>query len=320
MDIEQLRLWADINLGEGELTPLQSDASQRRYYRLATTPSTVLMDATLDAKNEEFLASAKLLSQYGLRVPQIFKQDLKLGLFQVEDFGNDLLFNQRDNADIQGYLEQAIDNIIQIQSIPTNKILRPSHFSKEIAENELALFEKWFVNKYLELKLTVAQQNLMSGTFRLILQTLREQPQRAMHRDFHSKNLMLLPENKIGVLDFQDLMIGPITYDLVSLLKDCYITWPKSTIRVLLKRFQEKTSWDISAEKLEYYFDITGLQRHLKVLGGFSKIYLRQGNGHYLQYFDRILDYIVQVTAKYPQFDEFNRLFTAVLLPGLFEV
>lgn len=320
MGVEKLKQWANDHIAKADIVPLQNDASLRRYYRFATEPSSILMDASLDSKNTAFLESARLLAVQGLPVPKILKHDLELGFFQVEDFGDGLLFKHTKDNEIKSYLETAIENIIQIQRISPDKISKATYFSTTLAETELNLFEKWFIREYLELELTVEQQKTLSKTFQTLLQHLQNQPQVVMHRDYHTKNLMLLADNEIGLLDFQDLMVGPITYDVVSLLKDCYVTWPEATARSILKYFHERCAWEISLEELEFYFDITGLQRHLKVLGGFSKIYLQRGNYHYLQYFDRILDYIVQVIAKYPEFDEFSRLFTAVILPNLFEV
>lgn len=322
---QKLQQWLNESLGTVsiELVPLQNDASLRCFYRINTAPTTVLMDAALDAKNQEFLTATKLLQSHDIQTPKIFCHDLSLGLFQVEDFGDNLLFNYVTDAHIEKFLIKAVDVILKLQTIPTNALVNPQIFDGDFIQRELHLFSEWFISQYVELQLTSDQQLIMDETYRTIQEILLSQPYLSMHRDFHCKNIMVLPDQSLGILDFQDLMIGPVTYDLMSLLKDCYVTWPDSTIEKLLQYFYQSAGQRFAFKNYDdfvFYFDVSGLQRHLKVLGGFSKIYFTRANDFYLQYFDRILAYIVQVTAKYPQFDPFNRILTTVIIPQLFKV
>lgn len=319
-----LQQWLTQQLGKAsiEMTPLQQDASLRRFYRLNTEPNTVLMDAALDLKNQEFITAAALLKSYNLNVPTVFFYDLKLGLFQLEDFGDNLLFNNTEHASIESFLKGAVDAIIKIQSIPTSELSNPPIFDAAFIQRELGLFIEWFVNQYVELQLTNTQQSIIEDTFHDIEQSLLTQSYVCMHRDFHSKNIMVLSDQSLGILDFQDLMIGPATYDLVSLLKDCYIDWPAEIMQNILQHFFQMTAERLNFKDYDdfvFHFDMTGLQRHLKVLGGFSKIYFTRNNSSYLQYFDRVLAYVIQVTAKYPQLDSFNRVLTTVIIPKLFK-
>lgn len=311
-----------LGLNDAKCVPLQNDASLRKFYRINTMPTTILMDARLDTKNKEFIENALLLKSYGLRTPEIFYADIAAGLFHVEDFGDHLLINNSATSNIRCYLQKAIDVIQTLQSIPVSKISTPIYFDQDFILRELNLFKHWYIGRYLELQLRITEEQLLDDTLTFITQHLLSQPYVCMHRDYHSKNLMLLPDETIGLLDFQDLMIGPITYDVVSLLKDCYVTWNDNLVADMLNYFYQNNHHSLnfnSKEAFIFYFDITGLQRHLKVLGGFSKIYLERGNSFYLQYFDRILDYIVQVAAKYPQFDEFYQLLIGTILPRLFK-
>ncbi len=320
---QELLQWIENQLGSKQivLTPLQGDASLRKFYRLNTSPSTILMDAAADLKNQEFLNATKLLQAHGLKTPKIFLHNVQLGLFQVEDFGDNLLFNHIEHLSIEDFLKQAIDMIIKIQKIPVAEMINPISFDATFIDRELNLFTEWFVDKYLELKLTVSQKTVVEETFVFIKEMLLSQPYLCMHRDFHSKNIMILPDESLGLLDFQDLMLGPVTYDLMSLLKDCYVTWPEDVIQNLLVYYYQAFGKNLNFNDFAdfvFYFDITGLQRHLKVVGGFSKIYFTRNNAHYLQYFDRILDYIVRVTAKYSQLEKFYRMFTFEMIPRLF--
>lgn len=321
---QELQQWINGCLGgtSVELTPLQNDASLRRFYRLNTVPTTVLMDAAADLKNQALLEATVLLQSNGIKTPKIFYHDLAIGLFQLEDFGDDLLLNYIGKAAIEPFLHQAVSIILKIQSIPTEELANLQVFDKVFIERELNLFTEWFVDKYIELQLSTPQQTIIDTMFDTIGHILLSQPYVAMHRDFHCGNIMVLPDQTLGILDFQDLMLGPLTYDLISLLKDRNIACSPDIFEKVLQEFyqaiHDKYDFKNYAEFI-FYFDVTGLQRHLKILGGFSKIYLTRGNGYYLQFFDRILAYIVQVTAKYPQFEPFNRILTTVIIPQLFK-
>lgn len=312
--INVLQEWATTALGLTDvvLTPLQQDASLRRFYRLDTKPSSVLMDAALDTKNKEYLASSKLLKSYGLHTPEIFYHDLPKGLFQVEDFGDTLLIHREKSRTMPNLLTHAVDAIQSILHISLHDIEKPMVFDETFINGELHLFSEWFIKRYLEVQLTNTEQETIQNTFRWINQVIASHPFHCIHRDFHSKNIMVLPDERLGILDFQDLMIGPVTYDLVSLLKDCYVNWEDTLIVSLLTYFYEQNKKVLKFNTFEefiFYFNITGLQRHLKVLGIFSRIYFERGNSFYLQYFDRIEAYIIHVLAKHPKLNSFYSLF-----------
>lgn len=315
---QELLQWIQnrTSLNAIELVPLQGDASLRTFYRLNTVPSTILIDAAADLKKQEFVDAANLLQHYNLKTPKIFSHDIDLGLFQVEDFGDQLLFNHIDQPVSENFLKQAIDAILKIQQIPASALNQPTSFDAAFIDRELNLFSEWFLDKYLKFKLSAAQKKVIGELYIFIRDVLLSKSYVCMHRDFHSKNIMILPDQSLGLLDFQDLMLGPITYDLMSLLKDCYVTWPEKIVETLLiYYYQSSNKLNFkSYDEFVFYFDVAGLQRHLKVLGGFSKIYLSRNNSYYLQYFDRILDYVMQVAAKYPELDQFKQILNLVVI------
>ncbi len=316
---KDVNLWVEANIGNHKLHLLKQDASLRRYYRVDSAPTTIVMDASSESNSERFFQAAKLLRCHHVLVPEILKQDISRGYFQLEDLGDQHLLAVTDSKQLNRYLLKAVDMILKMQNIAITELSQPIDFSKNLARDELTLFARWFIKKYAEYQLSAADEALLENTFEFILKAITAQPQVVMHRDYHSKNLMA-HENTLRVIDFQDLMIGPVTYDLVSLLKDAYASWPDPMEHELKQHFFSRMDWHIHVSEFEFLYDMTGLQRHLKILGGFSKIYFERGNGVFLQHFDRVLNHVVETTAKYSELEAFHLFFTTKLLPKVFEI
>jgi aminoglycoside/choline kinase family phosphotransferase len=187
---------------------------------------------------------------------------------------------------------------------------------------EMALFTDWLLAKHLEVELNAAEQAIIDNAFSLLVENAQSQPQGGVHRDYHSRNLMVC-ENGLGIIDFQDAVIGPITYDAVSLLRDCYVRWPDELVYELLARWQgelvasELLDEAVDEQTFRQWFDLMGVQRHLKASGIFARLYHRDGKAGYLPDVPRTVKYIVDIAARYPQLADFSALVEAKVLNAL---
>jgi len=175
-------------------------------------------------------------------------------------------------------------------------------YDKDFLRFEMDLMQEWYLEKYLNTILDSEQKNIIDRALRVISDSVLEQPQGVfVHRDFHSRNIMLTPKSDIGIIDFQDARVGAITYDLVSLLKDCYIEWDKDEVEKLALYYRDSAGLDVDDEIFIKWFDFMGLQRHIKVLGIFSRLYLRDGKDGYLKDIPLTLKYVLETGSKYPE-------------------
>lgn len=297
-----LKSWINHLLGNipYTLTPLAGDASFRRYFRLQyENTRRILMDAPPDRENIiPFVDIATRLCQTGIAAPRIHAMDEQAGFLLLDDFGDAVLLPALNPETVSDFYQSALDTLITMQQCPTDNL--PA-FDKKHMLQETALFKAWFLEQYLHLELTPAEKTMIQETIDHLLTTIEAQPQVFIHRDYHSRNLMVLPDKKLGVLDFQDAMRGPATYDLVSLLKDCYIAWPREKVLDWAFTFHAACPAfaDYPAEKFVKDFDYCGLQRHLKVLGIFCRLYLRDHKAGYLLDLPRVLQYTLDATALY---------------------
>lgn len=306
-----LNKWLAESLGTENFSyvALAGDASFRHYYRLQHGSDTrIIMDAPPDKEPmHTFLAVDKLLSTHGVRAPHIYAADESLGFALLEDFGDELLLNVLSEHNASAIYQAAIQSLLQIQTCPTT--LLPC-FDQNFMQGELSLFRQWFLGAYLQLSLSPSEEALLAHTFNWLTAEIAKQPSVFVHRDYHSRNLMLLANTtqpSIGVIDFQDAMLGPITYDLVSLLKDCYIQWPRALVMQMVNTFYEHSApaQQVSLPVFVRGFDLAGLQRHLKVLGIFSRLWLRDGKQNYLQHLPLILHYLRDCLESYEELQAF---------------
>ncbi len=292
---------------------LAGDASFRRYFRIGSPDiSYVVMDAPPgQEKCEPFIEIADALRQQGVLTPEIFASDLANGFLLLSDFGDTVLLNALtpDNAD--ALYTKALTTLSVLQSC--RSVVLPD-FTADFMFNELLLFQEWFLEKHLKRALSHNNKKMLHDFFRWLTNTISHQPTVFMHRDYHSANLMVLPSGQIGVLDFQDAFRGPVTYDVVSLLRDCYIAWPTESVTRWALQYRDQVALKVSNDEFLAWFDLMGLQRHLKALLTFSRKYRRDHNDHYLKHIPPALHYIMTVSACYPECKNFSD-FIGTILP-----
>lgn len=294
------------------LSPLAGDASFRRYYRLHHSGLTrVVMDAPPDKETmRPFLQVAELLRNAGLRAPQIIAFDETQGFAILEDFGDQLLLKDLCPENADQLYRIAMNELLVLQNYSATEVNQLPIFDKQFILQELTIFREWFLDAYLKLSLSAAEQNLISDSFDWLSSEITQQPQVVVHRDYHSRNLMLIQESEqaeLGIIDFQDAMQGPLCYDLVSLLKDCYIQWPSERVHVWVGYFYEQSSLAkrYSLPNFIRAFEFCGLQRHIKVLGVFSRLYLRDNKPGYLQDLPLTLHYVMACLENYEELKPF---------------
>ncbi|WP_133128648.1 aminoglycoside phosphotransferase family protein [Legionella nagasakiensis] len=300
-----LNQWLKEQFGTIQFTliPLAGDASFRRYFRLQHEQTTyVVMDAPPDKETiHPFIKIGKALADIGLHTPQVSAVHLAQGFVLLEDFGDQLLLNALSPNKEDILYKAAMTTLIQMQRCPSDNL---SEFNKAHMLEEMNLFQQWFLKTYLGLTLTADDIQVIQNTFNRLAEVILTQPQVFIHRDYHSRNLMIIheiPAIKLGIIDYQDAMRGPFTYDLVSLLKDCYIQWSPETIENWASYFYHAmpTTYGWSLAEFLWAFDMCGLQRHLKVLGIFSRLHLRDQKPAYLQDLPRTFNYVMACLEKH---------------------
>ena len=321
--LEQLKCWLEKNapFSITRVSPITNDASFRRYFRVfSQTQTWIAMDAPPDKEDcRSFCAIARGLFACGIHAPEIFLEDIQNGFLLLTDFGDQTLFSLLCENDVDRFYQLTNATIFKLQQCNNIPDFNLPLFDVEYISYELNLFLEWYLNRHLQIALTTAQSKMLQETFTLLINNAQQQPQVIIHRDYHSRNLMLLPDNRIGVLDFQDAMFGPITYDLVSILKDCYIAWPLERVRTwalnyyqLLSPQQLKNSSEMQFLR---WFDLMGLQRHLKVLGIFARLRYRDNKMEHLKNTPRIIKYVNDVLINYPELQSFRELMANVIIP-----
>lgn len=320
----EFQQWIESQLGNKDFTlhPLKGDASFRSYYRLKTDNNSLMLMVAPPAteRTDAFVNIAQAWKESGLLVPSIYGWEPKEGLVLLSDFGDVLLADALSDETVDSLYQKAMQTIQQVQAAT---LPLPS-FDQSHIRSELQLFYEWFLNRLLQIELTFSEQKMLEEVVEHLVKNCLIQPQVPIHRDYHSRNLMLLNQNDLGVIDFQDAMQGPITYDLVSLLKDCYVAWPQDKVSQWVKDFYAslKLEKNIVADfpLFSTWFDWTGLQRHLKVMGIFSRLKLRDNKPNYIADMPRIMNYILEVTKRYPEFAHFDDWLRSQVLPPLTEV
>jgi N-acetylmuramate 1-kinase len=302
------------------LSPASSDASFRRYFRLAFadgSPSLIAMDAPPPQEDcRPFVTIAQLLADAGIHVPKVIAQDLAQGFLLLSDLGNTTYLTQllTKPAEADAVYQHAIETLVRMQA-GTQASALPD-YDRSLLARELALFPDWYVTRHHGYTLTDTDQQTLHKTFDQLLANNLAQPRVAVHRDFHSRNLMLSQPDP-GVLDFQDAVNGPITYDLVSLLRDAYIEWPEERVLDWTIRYWEaarKAGLPVNPAFGEFYrdFEWMGLQRHLKVLGIFARLNHRDGKDGYLKDLPLVSRYVRSVCERYTTFTPLLRLLDRV--------
>ncbi|MGZ4959079.1 MAG: aminoglycoside phosphotransferase family protein [Methylomonas sp.] len=295
-----------------------SDASFRRYFRVTHAGGRhIVMDAPPDKEHTEpFIRIAELFAAANIHVPIIYHKNTEQGLLLLEDLGSTCLLDCLNPENADRLYQEALDSLFRLQTgIDTQHCSLP-RYDAALLQRELEIFHEWFLEKLLGIMLP---EHLKNDLNPLLIDSALEQPRVCVHRDYHSRNLMVLDTDSPGVIDFQDAVIGPISYDLVSLLRDCYIRWPESRVEQWTHAYYQRlcTAEILHADfnQFKRWFDLMGLQRHLKAVGIFSRLHLRDGKSGYLADIPRTLSYIVDVCTNYPELAEFGIFLQRQVLP-----
>lgn len=292
-----------------EIKYLAGDASFRRYARITlNNKSFMLMDAPPEKEDcVPFVTIDEFFDHHGVRVPHIVAKDLEQGLLLLEDFGDELLANHLNDDTVDQHYLQSFKQLIQLQSI--RGVDQFPEYSYEKLISEMELFTDWLLPS-LNIRLNADEQGLIKRTFAILANEALAQPQVIVHRDFHSRNLMLLnDEQEQGVIDFQDAVIGADTYDLISITRDAYVQWPPARVKQWFKIFYELLPDDSKIDRdLERFIkdaDFMAIQRHLKILGIFVRLFERDGKSGYLKDLPRVMWYLLEESKPYAELTPF---------------
>lgn len=323
--LQSLQTWATRQLAPDvpELTPVAGDASFRRYFRCKTPQASyIAMDAPPDKEDSApFIRIARHWHGHGIHVPAIKAVDLELGFALLEDLGDTLYLQKLNDKSADVLYGQALDTLMAIAQLdsPPNYTLPP--YDEVLLDREMALFRDWLCQDLLGLELSNQELCLLDTTFALLREAALAQPQVTVHRDYHSRNLMITPEHTPGVIDFQDAVTGPITYDLVSLVKDCYIAWPEAQRAQWIERYRIQTRTaglhQADSDTFAQWTELMGMQRHLKAAGIFARLYLRDGKAGFLADIPRTVDYIIEASAAQPALRSLHQWLQERLRPQL---
>jgi aminoglycoside/choline kinase family phosphotransferase len=316
-----VKAWAEdlLDTPEYDIQPASADASFRRYFRITLKGATyIIMDAPPDKEDvRPFVAIATRLRGLGLNVPEILQQDLEQGLLLITDLGT-RTYLQHLNADtVERLYGDAMGALVVLQKgVFTDDTFLPE-YDHALLMREMALFREWYLGRHLGLTLTSAQERVLARAFELLAQKALVQPRVWVHRDYHSRNLMVTGKNNPGILDFQDAVRGPVTYDLVSLLRDCYIGWPRAQVEEWVKGYHDLAQQSgipvgDDDERFLEWFDWMGVQRHLKATGIFARLNHRDGKPGYLNDIPRTLGYVLEVSERYRELAPLHELLLTV--------
>lgn len=305
---ELLTDWASRVLGAERLTlePASSDASFRRYWRVRLPGrSLVLMDAPPPQEDcGRFADLARRFRAIGLHTPEVLSEDRENGFLALSDLGDRLYLGELTEETADRLYGDALAALAVIQACgPLDGL---PVYDDPFLRRELDVFREWFLGRHIGIELAGEDFGAWEGACDLLVESALEQPQVCVHRDYHSRNLMVAEPPTPGILDFQDAVVGPVTYDLVSLLKDCYIAWPRERVRAWALGYldlaeQSGILQEIEPERFLRWLDLMGAQRHLKACGIFARLKYRDGKSGYLQDIPRTLGYVMEVAERYPE-------------------
>jgi aminoglycoside/choline kinase family phosphotransferase len=326
--LEQLLEWlrTELRLAVVRVAPASADASFRRYFRLwcADGATRIVMDAPPDKEPiGPYLHVSGLLERCEVHVPRVEASDARSGFVLLEDLGSSPYLSQlRSGGDADALYGDALEALLRMQVNGRDCARELPPYDRAALAREMALMPAWFCARHLGLKLQASETELLEATFEFIIAEALVQPTVFVHRDFHSRNLMVLERRNPGVIDFQDALAGPCGYDLVSLLKDCYIDWPRARVEAWVCGYRARliaAGGDGGDDEVRFlrWFDLIGLQRHVKVLGIFARLWYRDGKNGYLGDLPRTLEYVRDTARRYEPLHEFARWVESRLVPGL---
>lgn len=297
---DELKVWLEsIGIDVPLLKKMHGDASGRKYYRLEASESVVMDSSSLIESVSVFVEVDKKLSKAKVRTPQIKAYDLEKGFMLLEDIGSVHLFNKLDESNVSDYYEKAIHTLVEVQKAEVEG-LEP--YDEAFLLSEMNLLTEWYLKAHLDQNIECLEGRMLLESFMTIAKEVRSQPQDIfVHRDYHSRNLMIDSNDEIVVIDFQDARAGALTYDLISLLKDAYVELDEKQIQHYITLFKRLKGIDVDHETFMRWFDFTALQRHIKILGIFARLSIRDSKEGYLEHIPLTLKYVLETASKYSE-------------------
>ncbi len=311
----------ELRLAPRLIEPASSDASFRRYFRVFTDAGThIVMDAPPGREDvRPYLNITVMLETAGVHVPRVYEWDTERGLLLLEDLGTrQYLPALQAGGDVDKLYRDALQALADIQVRGRESANELPPYDREVLVREMALMPEWFCCRHLHLEPTRGQGEMLTAAFEFLVAEALAQPQVFVHRDYHSRNLMITKERNPGIIDFQDALRGPVGYDLASLLKDCYISWPRVRVEGWVREYRlmvHKRGWLSSGAndaQMLRWLDVIGIQRHLKVLGIFARLWYRDGKSGYLKDLPLTLRYVVEACASFPELEPLARISAAL--------
>ncbi len=308
-----------------------SDASFRRYFRIDlanqldkySAQSLIIMDAPPENENSTaFISVSKQLKSIGLNVPVVIAKELRLGFLLLTDLGKQTYLSVLDEKNAEKLYSQALTSLVTMQVRGSLFVNELPIFDGSILQNEMAMFNDWLGEKHLNLGMNKLEKIGWQDLQKTLIKSALKQPQVLVHRDYHSRNLMYIEQNNPGILDFQDALKGGLTYDAVSMLKDCYISWDEQQVEQWTRQYflmlcsqniTNKNQWQGFQES----FELMGVQRHLKAAGIFARLYHRDGKENYLNDIPTTLNYLTKTANKYSKLSFLSKWIEQKILPRL---
>jgi aminoglycoside/choline kinase family phosphotransferase len=297
----------DLGFAGSVIAPASVDASFRRYFRVTRgADSYIVMDAPPDKEDSApFLKVARMLGGMNLNVPIVLARDMHRGFLLLSDLGSRQYLDELPEPRAADRLyADALAALRTMQTADAAISGDLPRYDRALLMREMELMPEWFLRHHLKVTIDAQERSMLDELFASLVRAADSQPAAFVHRDYHSRNLLVTAQDNPGILDFQDAVWGPVTYDLASLLKDCYIAWPPERVRAWVLEYREKlleAGFALPGDAAEFmrWFDLIGLQRHIKVLGIFARLFYRDGKPQYLKDLPRVLDYARDTASSY---------------------
>lgn len=325
--LDLLRHWLEQGLGwqSYDLAPASADASFRRYFRVARGDETaIVMDAPPQQEDvEPYLRIAGMLDAIGVNAPRILARNASEGFLLLTDLGSTTYLAELGRpARVDALYADAIETLVRIEARGARFGAQLPPYDEKLLRFEMSLFTDWLLARHLQVSLDPGVAQALARVFDTLVASALEQPPVFVHRDYHSRNLMVCAGRTPGILDFQDAVHGPLTYDLVSLLRDCYVAWPQDKVVAWALDFRRRAAsagLPVGADEQQFlrWFDLMGVQRHLKASGIFARLWHRDGKPGYLADVPRTLEYVAQACARHADLAPLGELVAGRVLPAM---
>ncbi|WP_044556078.1 aminoglycoside phosphotransferase family protein [Shewanella piezotolerans] len=320
----QLNAWLNQYFSSN-ITPtlISGDASFRRYFRvIVDSVSYIVVDSPPKlVPITPFIQIAESYSAIGIPVPKVIACDVQQGFMLLSNLGDVQLLSVLSAGNLTDYYQKALLLLTDIAKVTTTEQGELPIYDDEFVLRELNIFIEWLAVHHLGLAIDEVESRT-HDVFDILVENVRQQPQVGMHRDYHSRNIML-QDGELKVIDFQDAVIGPVTYDAVSLLRDCYIRWPEQSVNQLMSLHYKQAletellSTSVSFSQYQRWFDLMGLQRHLKAAGIFARLNYRDNKPAYMADIPLTLEYIRDIASRYAELAEFSQWIASVIIPAV---